>query len=92
MSRSNENVIEWLTGQDRVALTLGQEKYINRVKRFAEKHPGEVDLVENTDGSVFAHVPLSWIKITPPVQREMTEEEREAVAIRLSRGRKQTNS
>ena len=83
MSRSNENVIEWLTGQDKAALTLGQDKYINRVKRFAKKHPDKMDYVENDDCSIFAHVPLSWIKITPP--RELTDEQKADAAVRLSR-------
>lgn len=89
MSRSNENVIEWLTGQEKVSLTLGQEKHVKRVRRFAERFPDQVDIVENEDGSIFAHVPLSWIKITPPQKREYTEEEREKIAIRLAHARKQ---
>ena len=91
MSRSNENVIEWLTEQEKVSLTLGQDKYINRVKRFAEKRPDEIDLAENEDGSIFAHVPVSWIKITPPQRREYTDEGREELKARFLRNVNKTS-
>lgn len=72
-----ENVIDWLTGDDKVTLSLTQEKYRNRIKKLAEQYPDEVDYMVNSDGSVFAHVPVSWLKISPPRKVELTEEQRE---------------
>ena len=59
-----ENCIEWLTGQTTCTITLSQSKYINKVKRLAEKNPKEVKILHtNKDGSIVAKLPLSAIKI-----------------------------
>jgi U3 small nucleolar ribonucleoprotein component len=82
----NENVIEWLKGQNRVTVTLSQGRYISKVKKLAEKYPDEVEVVaENKDGSIVAHVPLRYIKISRP--KEMTEEQKQKAAERLQRVR-----
>lgn len=73
-----ENVIDWLTGDDTITLSLTQEKYRNKIKRLAEQYPDEVDYIVNEDGSVFAHVPVRWLKISPPRKVEMTEERKRA--------------
>lgn len=83
MEKSNENIIEWLTGDKSVELTLNQTGWINKAKKLKEQHPDEVFLYENTDGSVFAIVPLSWVKIMP--KREVSEEERRRRANQLIR-------
>ncbi len=71
-----ENVIEWVRDQDRATLTLSQRRTITRVRRLAEKHPEECQVVaENPDGSICAYVPVSWIKISP--LKKVSEERRE---------------
>ena len=72
-----ENVIEWLRDEKRATLSLSQRRTISRVKQLAEQYPEECQIVaENKDGSVCAHVPVSWVKISPPAVR--TETQREA--------------
>ena len=78
----NENVIEWLRGQDTVALTLcSNSRLAGKIKRLYETHQDVMTLHENPDGSIFAHVPLKWIKIGPP--RKVSEEQRAAASQRL---------
>lgn len=78
---SRENAIEWLNGQDRVTVSFSQGKFINKIKRLAEKNT-EVEIVaENKDGSICAHLPLKYIKINPP--RVMSEEQKELARERL---------
>lgn len=80
----SENVIEWVKDEERATLTLSQRRTISRVKRFATQYPDQCQiLAENEDGSVYAHIPVSWIKINPP--RELSEEQRKQMAKRLSR-------
>ena len=79
--RSPENVIEWLTNKDKAKLTFGQQKYISKIRKLAENNPDKVKLYNNDDGSIFATVPLSWIKISPP--RKVSDEQREAAAERF---------
>lgn len=73
---SNENVIEWLKDAKTAAVTLTQRRYITKVKKYAQSKPDECKvLAENADGSIFAHIPVSWVKISPP--KEVSEEQRE---------------
>ena len=79
-------MIEWLKGQNCVTVTLSQGRYISKVKKLAEKYPNEVEIVvENKDGSIVAHIPLRYIKISRP--KEMTEEQKQKAAERLQRVR-----
>ncbi len=70
-----ENVIEWLKDSKMATVTFTQRRYITRVRQYAESRPGECSiLAENTDGSICARVPVSWVKISPP--RISTERQR----------------
>lgn len=82
-----ENNIEWLNGQQTVTVTLSQAKFINKVKRLAETHEGVEIVAENSDGSICAHLPLRFIKISAP--RQMTEEQRERARERFMAHRKE---
>ena len=73
---SNENNIEFLTSQRKVTFTFTARKYINRIKKYKESHPDDVDFVENSDGSICGHVPLKWLKISPPRKVELTDEQK----------------
>ena len=65
MAEIKENVIEWITGDKRVTVSLTQKRFINRVKMLAEKHPEDVEIVaENADGSLCAHLPLRALHLT----------------------------
>lgn len=86
---SNENNIEFLTGQRKVTFTFTARKYINRIKKYKESHLDDVDFVENSDGSICGHVPLKWLKISPPRKVELTDEQK---AERSERMRKLATS
>ena len=80
----NENVIEWITNDKTVTVTLSQRKYITKVRKLAEKFPDEVEfLYENKDGSVLVKLPLRAIKINLTEKRELTEEQLEAMRERM---------
>ena len=65
MDRLQENLIEWITGSKTATVTFSQKKYINRIKKMAEKHPESIDIVaENEDGSVTAHIPVRAMHLT----------------------------
>lgn len=55
---SQDNVIEWLTGDKTARVTFTQQKYIHRIERMAEKHGDAVRIIhKNNDGSVYAEIP-----------------------------------
>lgn len=79
-----ENVIEWVKDEERATLTLSQRRTITRIKELAESYPKECQvLAENKDGSVYAHIPVKWIRINPPMN--LSEEQREKMAERMRR-------
>lgn len=62
-----ENTIEFIRDGKVATLSFSQGRYISKIKKLAESHPKECQIVvENRDGSLCAHVPVNWIKITPP--------------------------
>ena len=88
-----ENVFEWLTGNTIASVTFSQRKYVNKLKKYAEQYPDEINIIaENKDGSICAHIPIKWFKFSPPRKgREFTDEERAAAAERLKAARSKRN-
>jgi len=83
----SENVIEWVTGDNTITLTISQRKFVAKIKRLAEKHPDKVQiLVENKNGSLLAKLPIGALKLNI-IEKEMTEEQKEAGRERLAKYR-----
>ena len=83
-----ENCIEFLKDQKRTTVTFSQGRYITRIKKLAEKYPEECKIVAINkipgEGEVIcAHVPTRWIRIQPPVTKELTEVQRKAIGEKL---------
>ena len=89
---SNENNIEFLRGQERATAYFTQRRFINRIKKFKEEHPDDVEIYENSDGSVLVHFPVKWIHITPSRKIQITEERRERLREQLKRVRESTKN
>lgn len=65
MAELKDNAIQWYTGEDFVSVTLSQRKYINKVRKMADKWPELVQILyENADGSIFARLPLKAVKLS----------------------------
>ena len=78
MADLKENVIEWITGDDYIACTLTQKKYINKVRKIVDKQPElRASFYENNDGSIFCHLPLKALKLylSTSVQQGVEEQE-----------------
>ena len=89
---SNENVIEFLTNQQTITCTFSARKWINKIKKLHESHPDEVHYVENTDGSICAHIPYKYLKISPPRKVQLSDEQKVERAKRLMMAREQRAS
>lgn len=87
MDDPRENVIEWITGDDMIACTFTQKKYVNRVRTLISTGKIEGDFRENADGSIFCHLPLSALKLGPKRTVQMSEDQKAAAADRLQRWR-----
>ena len=84
----NEFCIEWIKGEKKASVTAPNASRIKgKVLKLAESHPDEVDYIINKDGSIFAHVPVDWVKISPPTKMNLTEEEKQKRAERMRKVR-----
>lgn len=80
-----EFVIEWIKGDEYAGVTVPSGTALkSKLLRLAEQNPDEVKIMaENEDGSLFAHVPVNYIKISPP--RKVSEEQKEAASERFKK-------
>lgn len=60
MDMMNENVIEWIRGDKVAGVTLTSGRLANKVKKLAETREDVEIVAQNKDGSIFAHIPVSW--------------------------------
>lgn len=79
----NEFAIEWIKGRNYAGVTVPSGTALkSKLVRLAEKNPEEVQIIEeNEDGSMFAHVPVNYVKISPP--RKVSDEQKEAASERF---------
>ena len=86
MLESKENAIEFLYGDKQATGTFCSPKFVNRLKKLAENNPDECKVVaENEDGSIVAHFPVKWVRVSPPRKIDMTEEEKDALRERFKK-------
>lgn len=65
-------------------------KWRNRITSLAKEYPDQVKITvwpENNDGCINATFPAKWLKIKPPVKRNFTDEQREALAERMRKAK-----
>lgn len=83
----NEFCIEWTRSSKTATVTAPNNTSIkNKIIRLAQEKPEEVQIIkENEDGSILAHVPTKYVKISPP--RQISEEHRERLRVQLEKAR-----
>lgn len=83
--RIDEFVISWIKGGDYAEVTVPSSTALkSKLLKYAKERPEEVNhVIENKDGSMVCHVPIKWIKISPP--RQVTEEQRQAASDRFKK-------
>lgn len=79
----NEFCIEWIKGNDCAGVTVPSGTALkSKLMKYSESRPDEVKVMAvNTDGSAFFHIPVSYVKISPP--RKVSNEQREAAGERF---------
>lgn len=79
----NEFSIEWIKGAEYAGVTVPSGTALkSKLLKLAENNPSDVKIVvENKDGSVFAHIPINYIKISPP--KKISDEQREKASERF---------
>lgn len=86
-----ETVFE-CAGESTVAtITSNEQKWINKINKLASQRPSDVEIVyapEDNYGYILAHVPKTFIKLSPPRAVNYTDEQRAAIAERMANARK----
>ena len=74
----NEFCIEWIKGRDYAGVTVPSGTALkSKLMRYAQERPGEVKVIAvNKDGSALFHIPINYVKVSPP--RKGSEGQREA--------------
>lgn len=81
-----EEVIEWIRGESVATITACSSSRLNgKIRKLAQEHEECQIIRVNDDGSILAHVPVKWIKVSPP--RKVSEEQRQAAADRFRKMR-----
>lgn len=91
MADFKETNIGCLDVDDFATFCSSERKWINKIMKLRDARPDEVKIIEYPDdnnGVLLAHVPKSWMKISPPKKVNWTEEQRAAAAERLNGARK----
>lgn len=81
----NEFCIEWIKGNDYAGVSVPSGTALkSKLMRYAKERPDEVKLiVENDDGSAFFHIPVNYVKVSPP--RKVSDEQKEAAGERFKK-------
>jgi len=82
-----DNSVEFVKGSKTATCTFSQQRYVGKIKKLAAEHPNEVEIVAENKNSIVAHIPVSYVKISPP--RQMSDEQRQAAGERLKASRKE---
>jgi hypothetical protein len=90
MAELKDTCFSYTNEDDCAYFSSSETKWINKILKLKEEHPDKVKIVyrpEDNHGTVYAHIPKSWIKISPPRQVNYTDEQRAAMAERLAAAR-----
>lgn len=81
----NEFVIEWTKKGEYAGVSVPSGTALkSKFMRYAKERPDEVKLiVENDDGSAFFHIPVNYVKVSPP--RKVSDEQKKAAGERFKK-------
>lgn len=85
-----ETAFDYITTDTYATFSTDEAKWIRRITALSKTHPDEVKIIytpEQNHGTLYAHVPKSWMKISPPRKVSFTEEQRLAASERMTKAR-----
>lgn len=92
IEQDRETNVGYLDGWQFASVTTSIRRHISKMKALAEAHPNEVTLIENPDGSIYMQFPPEWLRLpSPPRKRNLSDEQKQAIAQRLAEGRDKKN-
>lgn len=90
--KNKENAIEFMTGDQTATVSFTAPKYVNKIKKLYQNDPKDFEAYRlNKDGSIYARIPLKWVKISKPRKTNLTEEQKAAMAERMKNSKQKMN-
>ena len=84
-----ETVVQHMQGEEQCRIWTNETWWVNRLCKWAQERPLEVEFVEFGEQGVTALVPLSWMRTMRPKRvRKMSEEARERMRENIKRAQK----
>lgn len=80
MTDTVETGFDYYGDDEKAWFSSSEKKWIKKVNGLMKKFPGEVEVIrspEENDGCLYARLPKSWLRISPPRKIEISDEERE---------------
>jgi hypothetical protein len=91
LSNIRETAWNHIAGESTGTFYTAEQKWIDRISGWKEEYPDEVDIrYTNKDGSIVAHLPITWFRVKPP--KKMSEEQKQKQAAILAAHRKPKQS
>ncbi len=90
MAELNENVVEWITGEEYGWYMITEKPLKKRIKQLYKTRKDRfMHYKENKDGSIYVCMPHAWLKVNPEKKSkpEMTEEQKNTARENLSKAR-----
>ena len=90
MENFKETCIDYISTDNYATFCSSEKKWINKIFKLHKKYPDEVKIIympEDNGGMLYAEIPKSWLKISPPRQVNYTNEQKAAMAERLAAAR-----
>lgn len=69
-------------------VSTDERRMITRMMKLIAEHPDETEIIKRpgeNDGCLYCKVPSTWLKIAPPVKREMSDEQKAAASQRMQK-------
>ena len=77
--------INYTDRDEHAFFSANERRHVKTILRLAEEYPDEVTIKimpENNGGHILAWIPKRWIRITPPIKRDLTDEQRAELSAR----------
>lgn len=83
-----ETAVEYVSCDDYATFYSSEIKWIRKIRSLQSSNPDAITIVNDSEDSIIAHIPKSWLKISPPKKMSLTDEQRKAAKERLAEARK----
>lgn len=78
-----ETAFNILSCDDFISFYSSDRYWCARIMKLKEKYPDAITITHmNKDGTFTARLPLGWLKVTPPIKRNLSDEQRKVLRER----------